>query len=330
MEEQPPALPVKKHSRSSRCSSVGSDCVMLSSVGLQHQNYTYNDVFAEPTDCHAAECPIHYDPSQHPARFFSAGTPPPVPKKKLARTLSLPGTNLHPLSPLSPLSPLQTHPQNFDNPLYMLAPIPNTFFREDTGEFIGSHNPLLHLSQLSFDTPDEHLPFLFSRFDDQRPQATRRMLGLRVHQQTDEASSAHTIHQHVNVQDVIAHFQAGNTLREDSSKLQTQDLSHPLKSDCSAATPAGGGSTQLETAHVNINLPSVQSLLQKGLSVSVERDLPHATLEDFVQVNSSLQCTDCEDYDRQVCALLLQILLGSKNLYDIVPRRLTSDLGTSF
>ncbi|XP_063746948.1 uncharacterized protein peak3 [Eleginops maclovinus] len=191
MEEQPPALPVKKHSRSSRCSSVGSDCVMLSSVGLQHQNYTYNDVFAEPTDCHAAECPIHYDPSQHPARFFSAGTPPPVPKKKLARTLSLPGTNLHPLSPLSPLSPLQTHPQNFDNPLYMLAPIPNTFFREDTGEFIGSHNPLLHLSQLSFDTPDEHLPFLFSRFDDQRVVSQgiqhRHLLFLRIVAQSVEA-----------------------------------------------------------------------------------------------------------------------------------------------
>ncbi|KAI9547681.1 hypothetical protein NQZ68_014947 [Dissostichus eleginoides] len=385
-EEQPPALPVKKHSsRSSRCSSVGSDCLMLSPVGLQHQNYTYNDVFPEPTDCHAAQCPIHYDPSQHQVRFFSDGTPPPVPKKRLARTLSLPCSNLPPLSPLCPPSPLQRHPQNFDNPLYMLAPIPDMFFREETEEFkpvSGSNVSLLHLSQLSFDTPDEHLPFLFSRFDDQRvvsqgiqnrhllflksvaqsveagillqgeasernvssyqpqdfllcegsgpkqigdtrfyslhsPKQPGRTLALRVHKQPDEASSAHTKHQHVNVQDMIAYFQASNALREDSSKLQTQAPSHPLKSDCSAAPPAGGGSTECATVHVNINLPSVQSLLQKGLSVGVERDLPHATLEDFVQVNSSLQSTDCEAYDRQVCALLLQILLGSQHLYDI-------------
>ena len=142
-------------------------------------------------------------------------------------------------------------------------------------------------------------------------------LSVQVHKQPDEASSAHTKHQHVNVQDIIAYFQASNALREDSSKLQTQAPSHPLKSDCSAAPPAVGGSTECATVHVNINLPSVQSLLQKGLSVGVERDLPHATLEDFVQVNSSLQSTDCEAYDRQVCALLLQILLGSQHLYDI-------------
>ncbi|KAF1385840.1 hypothetical protein PFLUV_G00111930 [Perca fluviatilis] len=388
-EEQPPALPVKQHrSHSSRCSSVGSDCVTLSPVGPQ--NYTYSDVFPEPTDCHATQCPIHqrYDPSRHLARFFSDGTPPPVPKKRLARTLSLPGTNgpqLSPPSPLSPLSPLQRHPQNFDNPLYMLAPIPDAHVLEEAEEFKparGSPVPLPSFSQLSFDTPDEHLPYLFSGLDDQRvvsqgiqhrhllflrsmaqsveagillqreaterdvasyrpqdfllcegsepkqigdtvyhslhsPKLPGRMLGLRVHKQTDEASSAPTKHQplHVNVQDVIAHFQASNTPRNDSSTFKTQDPSHPFGPDCTAAKPPGGGSTEHATAHVTANLPSVQSFLQKGLLVSVERDMPHATLEDFVQDNSSLQSADCLDYDRQVCALLLQILMGAQHLY---------------
>ncbi|XP_029285672.1 inactive tyrosine-protein kinase PRAG1 [Cottoperca gobio] len=385
-EEQPPALPVKQHrSHSSRCSSVEFDCGLLSPVGLQHQNYTYNDVFPEPTDCHADQCPIHqrYDPSQHQVRFFSDGTPPPVPKKRLARTLSLPGSNV---PQLSPLSPLQRRPQNFDNPLYMLAPIPDTHFHEETEEFTpvsGSPVPPLPFFQLSFDTPDEHLHELFSRFDDQRvvsqgiqhrhllflrrmaqnveagillqgeaterdvssyrpqdfllcegsepkqigetvyyslrsPKLPGRTLGLRVHTQTGKTSSAHTKHQtsHVNVKDAIAHFQASNTLRKDSSILQTQDPSHPLKPNCTAAKPAGGGSSECATAHGNINLPSVQSLLQKGLSASVERDLPHATLEDFVQVSSSLS-TDYVDYDRHVCALLLQILMGSQHLYAI-------------
>ncbi|XP_076583088.1 inactive tyrosine-protein kinase PRAG1 [Chaetodon auriga] len=342
-EEQPPALPVKQHrSRSFRGSSMESDCDMLSPVGLQHQNYTCNDVFPEPTDCHAAQCPIHqrYDPSRH-------------------------------------------QPHNFDNPLYMLAPIPNTYFQEETEEFKavgGSPVPLPSFSQLSFDTPDEHLQYLFSSFDDQRavfqgiqhrhllflksmaqsvdaaillqgeatetdissyqpqdfllcegsepkqigdavycslhsPKFPGRVLGLRVHKQTDESSSAHTKHQpsHVNVQDAIAHFQPSNTPRNDFNMLQAQNPPHPFKAGCIAAKPPGGGSTEYD----HMNVPSAQSFLMKGHSVSVERDLPHATLEDFVQDCSSLQSTDCLDYDRQVCVLLLQILQGSQHLHNI-------------
>lgn len=53
----------------------------------------------------------------------------------------------------------------------MLAPIPDTYFHEETEEFrpvVGSPVPSLSFSQLSFDTPDEHLPYLFSCLDDQR------------------------------------------------------------------------------------------------------------------------------------------------------------------
>ncbi|XP_070688653.1 inactive tyrosine-protein kinase PEAK1-like [Pempheris klunzingeri] len=387
-EEQPPALPVKQHRRS----SVDSDCVMLSPVGFQHQNYVCNDVFPEPTDCHAAQCPIHqrYDPSRHQVRFFSDGTPPPVPKKRLARTLSLPGTNAPPLSPLSPLPPLsplsalQRHPHNFDNPLYMLAAIPDTCFQEEPEEVKpvrGSPVPSLSFSQLSFDTPDEHLPYLFSSLDDQRvvcqgiqhrhllflrsmaqsveagtllqleaterdvgsyqpqdfllcedsepkqvgdavyyslrsPKLPGRLLGLRVHKQTDEV---HTQHQplHVNVQDVVARFQQSSTPRSDSSISQSHEPSLPFKSDCTAAKPPGGASAERTTDGLSVNQLSVESFLQRGHSVSVERDLPHATLEDFVQDSSSLQSTDCLDYDRQVCVLMLQILMGSQHLYSI-------------
>lgn len=108
------------------------------------------------------------DPSRHQVRYFSDGTPPPVPKKRLARTLSLPGASAPPPSPLSPLSPLQKRPLNIDNPLYMLAPIPDTYFQEAAEEFCTSPVPSLSLSQLSFDTPDEHLPYLFTNFEDQK------------------------------------------------------------------------------------------------------------------------------------------------------------------
>lgn len=106
------------------------------------------------------------DQSRHQARFFSDGTPPPVPKKRVARTVSLPAPQL------SPLSPRLRQPQDFDNPLYMLAPIFNTCFHEDTADFSTLSDspltPILSLSQLTFDTPDEHLLQLFRNFEDQR------------------------------------------------------------------------------------------------------------------------------------------------------------------
>ncbi|KAM7388398.1 hypothetical protein PAMP_024574 [Pampus punctatissimus] len=374
-EEQPPALPVKRHSRS-RCSSAESDGV--NPAGLQRQNSTFSNVFPEPTDCHADQCPIHqsYDHSQHQVRFFSDNTPPPVPRKRLARTLSLPVSSSPPLFSPSPLTFPQIHPQNLDNPLYMLAPIPHSYLPEQTEEFEpdgGSPVPSLSFSQLCFDTPDKYLPHLFSSFDDQRvisqgiqhrhllflrsvaqsvragvllqgdstgsdvssyqpqdfqlcegsgpkqigdsvyyslhsPKFPGRVLALRIHKQINEVPSAHTKHQpsHVNVQDVITHFQPDSTLKNESATLQTQDST--------AAKPPGGGSPEYPT---NINLPTVQSVLQQRHSVSVARDLPHGTLEDFVQESSSLQSTDCVVYDRQVCVLLLQILMGSQHLYNI-------------
>lgn len=368
-EEQPPALPVKQHRRS----SAESDCTVLSPVGLQHQNYAYNDVFPESTDCHADQCPIHqrYDPSRHQLRFFSDDIPPPVPKKRLARTLSHPGMNVPPLSPLCPFSPLQRQPQNFDNPLYMMAPIPATYFHEETEEIEEARRgsiSSLSFSQLSFDTPDEHLPFLFSSFVDQRvvsqgiqhrhllflrsmaqsmeagsllqgeasgrdvssyqpqdfllcegskpkqvgdtiyyslhsPKFPGRQLGLRVHKQTD--ASAHTKQQppHVNVQEVIALFQPS---KNNTSSLQTED-----PRAASSAKPPGGSSTE----SVNTRVATVQVFLEKGHTVSVERDLPQATLEDFVEDSRLLQSSECVDYDRQVCVVLLQILMGSHHLY---------------
>ncbi|KAM9385468.1 inactive tyrosine-protein kinase PRAG1 [Pholidichthys leucotaenia] len=379
VEEQPPALPDKRH----RYSSVGSDCAILSPTGLQHQSY--NDVFNEPTDCHAAQCPIHqrYDPSKHQMRFYSDGTPPPVPKKRLARTLSLPGFNAPSFFPPSPLSPHQRGPQNFDNPLYMMAPIPDTCFQEETHEIKPAGRspvPVLNFSQLSFDTPDEHLPLLFSSFVDHEvvsqgiqhrhllflrsmvqsveagtllqeeaaerhpssywpqdfllcegtepvhigdmiyysvhsPKLPGKVLGLRVHQQTDETSLDHIRCRppHVNVQDTVTCFQPSTIQKNSTSTWHTQD---PSESGSSPAAPPGGTSTKDSTDSARTTETTIEAFLQKGYSVSIERDMPQATLEDFVQESSSLQGVKCLDFDRQVCALLLQILMGSHHLYN--------------
>uniref|UniRef100_A0A3B5B748 PEAK family member 3 n=1 Tax=Stegastes partitus TaxID=144197 RepID=A0A3B5B748_9TELE len=133
---------------------------------------------------------------QHQLRFFSDDIPPPVPKKRLTRAFSQPAMTVAPLSPLSPFPPLKRLPQNFDNPLYMMRPMPGTYFEEETEETEAARRspvPSLSFSQLSFDTPDEQLPFLFSGFVDQRVVSQgiqhRHLLFLRSMAQSAEAGS---------------------------------------------------------------------------------------------------------------------------------------------
>lgn len=113
--------------------------------------------------------PCVLDSSQHQQRFFSDRTPPPVPRKRFVRTLSFPATSLSLQCPQSPLSPVLKNPQNFDNPLYMLAPIPNHCFHqcpEELGPARKSASYWSSFSLLSFDTADEHLSLLLSSCDD--------------------------------------------------------------------------------------------------------------------------------------------------------------------
>ncbi|XP_036067623.1 uncharacterized protein peak3 [Oryzias melastigma] len=350
-ERGPPALPVKQH----RCSSSGSDAVLLS---------TANDaVFSDTSDCHAPQCPIHQrkDVSKHEIRFFSEGTPPPVPRKRLTRTLSLPGSGS---SSSPPWSPLPRRHLNIDNPLYMMAPIPDSCFHEEgEGLAAGSAFSSPSFSQLSLDTPDEHLCALFQNFVDQdlvseglqhrhllflrsatqtveaqrlqRGVASRRLrsqgawdflqcqasepkrvgdqtfyrlhnsrfpemvLCLRVCSPQPAASSAQPPRTppHANVRDVLVCLQP-------AAMLMPRSSAHLLPAAADGrdpGPPAGRASPG-----------TVQTFLQGGVGVSVERDLPLATMEDFVQDSPQSRPAD---YCRQVCVLLLQVLLGSLHLH---------------
>lgn len=129
---------------------------------------------------------------------------------------------------------------------------------------------------------------------------------LQVHRQTNEA---HTKNQspHANVQEVIAYSQSN------AITVQYPTASScSLKSDCSNTTPPDGSRTERATDAPSMRVSTVEAFLQTGYSVSIVRDLPDATLEDFVQERSTLQSSD---YDRQVCVLLLQILMGTHHLY---------------
>ncbi|KAG5851330.1 hypothetical protein ANANG_G00092050 [Anguilla anguilla] len=122
------------------------------------------DVFSSSIDCQAPRCPIHHSDG-HQERFFSESTPPPVPKKRLARAVSLPGC-------LHPQCSLPSRHQNYDNPLYMLAPIRDQSQLEVEREsqkpaFQAPPPPRLPLGLLTFDTPDPQLPRFFGSLQDQ-------------------------------------------------------------------------------------------------------------------------------------------------------------------
>lgn len=109
--------------------------------------------------------------------------------------------------------------------------------------------------------------------------------------------------QHVNVQHAVAHFQP---------QSEANLAPNYLNATCSVTNQPVGGST----CNPDHDVPSVRGLLLRGYAVSVERDRPHLTLEEFVEKSRSVQNTSSVDHHRRLCVLLLQIITGSQHLHD--------------
>lgn len=147
-------------------------------------------------------------------------------------------------------------------------------------------------------------------------------LFIQVHIRANSALSAHASPQpsHVNIQEVIVHFPLDSTLKNESAMLKSQDsmvVSAPSQSDGAPPKPPREGSIGLDKSQAdprNVISPTVSSLLHKGYSVSIERDLPHATLEDFIQDSWLLQRSHPSLYERQLCVLLLQLAMGFQHM----------------
>lgn len=132
---------------------------------------------------------------------------------------------------------------------------------------------------------------------------SRPCLFVQVQKQTDQSPPTGAKQQHVNVQHVVAHFQP-----QSEATLPPNDLN----AACSVTNPPLGGST----CNPDHDVPSVRGLLLKGYAVSVERDRPHLTLEEFVEQSRSVQNTSSVAHHRQLCVLLLQVITGSHHLYN--------------
>ncbi|XP_061096896.1 inactive tyrosine-protein kinase PEAK1 [Conger conger] len=371
----PPPLPVKqRRSVYSGGSSTGSSLDMElekeqhSPLGSLREAGTpsFSDVFST-SDCHAPRCPIHSAGplSGHQERFFSENTPPPVPKKRLARALSLPGGCLHPRC---------TQPstlQNYDNHLYMLAPIRDSqpdVERETRKPARESPPQRQPLCLLTFHTPDQQLPRFFKSLQDQEqvsldiqqchllflrrtvlrletrwlagaespkgieslrphdfllcegyrskeigdavfhavrcPKLPGRVFSAKVYRPGSEGTAlAHSkpLPPHINIQQLFVRFPQC-TEPEKEEPQSSNGPAGPQQCDGLFPQRPDGGSTE-----AGRRPRTVASLLSEGYGADVERELPQATLEDFVRDGLSLRRSRPQLYERQLGLLLLQL-----------------------
>ncbi|XP_029110849.1 inactive tyrosine-protein kinase PEAK1 isoform X2 [Scleropages formosus] len=162
---RPPALPIKQRRLCSQSSSPGSsvdlDPDMDFSSPLEHQNRTPGHAAFPPSaaDCHAPHCPIHHfsgHSGSHTVRFLSESTPPPLPKKRLSRALSLPG------GALCQQCSYHSHHKNRENPPSAMSPA-----KGETETAKSELSLESRLTLLGFDTPDSRLPGFFKNFRNQ-------------------------------------------------------------------------------------------------------------------------------------------------------------------
>lgn len=130
------------------CSHVPNLCMHVCRCACNSTELCNNDTLLLLTLSFLSFCTEH-----HQARFFSDQTPPPVPKKSLRRTISLP------TDALDPPYPAHSGTHNYDNPLYMIAP-----FQDQKENYEEELHEGQSLQQVTFEIPDEQLCRLLRSF----------------------------------------------------------------------------------------------------------------------------------------------------------------------
>ncbi|XP_048038979.1 inactive tyrosine-protein kinase PEAK1 [Megalobrama amblycephala] len=357
----PPALPIKQRRSTSSSSSIHDLDLKVGDLllsGPQTPVSPFAEVFT-PTYCNAAHCPIHHRYENHQTRFFSDQNPPPVPKKSLKRTLSLP------VEALDPTYPDHTGAYNYENPLYMIAPFQSTLtLQEEEVQDELHQGPSLH--KVNFDTPDEQLQRVFASFQSHEQvsmgiqecylqflKSTLQNIESSIFPNEQEMEMAKTsqpndfilceqqwperdafylvrcskvpgrlfsakVHgddlvsdicmPHPNIEQRVVHFPHCTATDQTSTSQHAQTTSEP----------SHGDTTEVRQQQ------TVADLLEKGFSVTVVRDFPLGTLEDFVEEGHSLHSTLPEVYERRLCLLALQLVQGLQQLvhFKVVYRKL--------
>ncbi|XP_052446447.1 inactive tyrosine-protein kinase PEAK1 isoform X1 [Carassius gibelio] len=344
----PPALPIKQRRSRSSSSSIQDLELKLGDLhlpGPQTPVSPFSEVFT-PTYCNAVHCPIHHRYENHQVRFFSDETPPPVPKKSLTRTRSLPEETLDP--------PYRDHTRtcNYENPLYMITPFHNAPALQE--EEVQEEK----YQGLSFDTPDEHLQNVFRSFQRYEEvsmgiqecylQFLKNLLQniessiflneqememvktsepndfILYERQWTEKDGFYLVH----CLKIPGRLFSAKVHRGDPGSDCTMSMPHPNTeqglvhfSQCTATdqtSTSQHAQTTPETLHGDTDKVcqqrTVSDLLEKGVSVTVLRDFPLGTLKDFVEEGHSLHSTLPEVYERRLCLLALQLVLGLQQM----------------
>lgn len=120
----------------------------------------------------------------------------------------------------------------------------------------------------------------------------------------------------VNIQQVIVSFPSCPALEKEpgTKNTTTSDSSQSDQTGTESPDESRIEADQSQAESEESSGPTVASLLLKGYAVTIERDLPQATLEDFVEEGRFLQSFKPLVYERQLSILLLQLALGLQHL----------------
>ncbi|KAF4097719.1 inactive tyrosine-protein kinase PEAK1 [Onychostoma macrolepis] len=356
----PPALPIKQRRSRSSSSSIQDLELKVGDLhlsGPQTPVSPFTEVFT-PIYCNAVHCPIHHRYENHQVRFFSDETPPPVPKKSLKRTLSLPEETLDP--------PYHGHTRtcNYENPLYMITPFHDTLTLQEE-EVQEEKYQGLSLHKVTFDTPDEQLQSIFRSFQSHEQvqmgiqecylQFLKNMLQniestVFLNEQEKEMAKTSQPNDFILCEQqwterdgfylvrclkVPGRLFSAKVCRGDSVSDCTMSMSHPNSEQGLVHFPQCTATDQTSTSQHAQTTPepshgdtcqqqTVADLLEKGVSVTVVRDFPLGTLEDFVEEGHSLHAILPEVYERRLCLLALQLVLGLQQLghFKVIHREL--------
>ncbi|XP_076880675.1 inactive tyrosine-protein kinase PRAG1 isoform X2 [Brachyhypopomus gauderio] len=349
----PPALPTKqRRSQRSSASSI-SDLQLEERTGTSSPTPSCTDVFVTPTDCHAVQCPVHQ--YGHKVRFFSDENPPPIPKKRLLRTLSLPA--------VKHCNPAQRHasPPRCGNSHHEADITPANHAGEDKKEATVDRH---HLNQLESDTPDHHLPEVFGGYSHQEevytgirnnylrfmksavrhmenmvlleeqeietvmrlqpedyvlsendqpkmtepevcftvncPEVPTRFLSAKVNRRGSDLKHSTPLPNHPNTEEIIVHFPPCIA----KERLQLSEL------PASTELPQEGSTEPCQESTSITKRCTVLSLMEQGFTVTIVRDFPWGTLDDFVQEGVSLHRSQPDVYERRLSLLMLQLVQG--------------------
>ncbi|KAG9350576.1 hypothetical protein JZ751_024465 [Albula glossodonta] len=150
-----------------------------------------------------------------------------------------------------------------------------------------------------------------------------RVFSAKVYRSSDgshKAALQKPLPRHANIQQVLAHYphclQSEQYTSTENPKAINASTAPQECEHKSPQSPSDDSSMEKQLQVPSSSGHTVLSLLRSGAyEVDIERDMPWATLEDFVEDGISLHQSEPQLYERRLCLLLLQLAQGLQHLH---------------